>query len=963
MDPINVLWLITIPIVSLFAHLIYTESYSVPKHFFLSVAALTTFLILYLRALRKKEPIVINFTVFHILFGLFWISSTASIINIARDNPYLLRYSLDVNLYLLIFVFLSWFFSNYMNTREKIEKIFLVFLIVSVVVAANGVLNYYTGYDVFVGLSPDITYRGRIRSTIGNVIFVANFLNMLTPLALYFYLKSGTSKLTKILSFVFITLSFYILLVGQVRSEYISWVVQILLGLSFITLEFFSDSRSTRKKVSDFLRCGVWQFIILVMVLLVVAILLLAFPNPLNHYKRIGEIIFSPIESRITGEVVQEDFIRRKVAWLAAVEIWKRHKVLGQGIGSYRYYGGSAVAKVCNENPKYRFAWQPFDTVHNDYLQVLAEVGLVGFGIVLALFVWLLTYVFQNYSKLSEDKKTLFLVLTLSFTPFAVQMFFCYPVQILPNSLLALILVSTGIGEYFNIQKNTKLRVKISARIVFLIGFIFATLLVVGVFLRASKFLSDVYSRQGKVALYSLSSLIETEEPKNGELLKNNSTVSNTALQSYQEEIKNNITTAVLSLYKSIKINPSNGIAYYLLSNMLGYDKTLSMIHTNMKEFFDKLFKEFCEASAKEFINSLAHTLKTEELLELKSLYVSLSLLDISEKVSLYPLVQLAKTDRISRIMNRLSNMALKSDLSDKLRVALSNEIEKKFVELEKTALKTIYEFSGGWITYMHAKNPDIETATRNKEDIHREVIHCVLNSGELDSKRLSLVKRISDFEREVCLDLERNGYWGIPDAGLTFFTTFAKQLAEKDKDRAREILKSTLRDYKEIYNLVVQKLEKDSRFVEEFETVKKNIATLLKAVLSRESANLNEIVQDSFNKAYRKALENFINYDFSRYVEIYISELRESEFGIRKTIYATSPWKYFATPVIFAVMNNLQNIQDVGMISRIFGIVRLLVDPSFATSMFLYERYQIFKHMYEYAQKIYQLLGQDLLH
>ena len=68
------------------------------------------------------------------------------------------------------------------------------------------------------------------------------------------------------------------------------------------------------------------------------------------------------------GNIADTENVRFDL-WGAAIEQWKLAPVLGTGAATYRYYGRQFRAE--------RMQMDPFE-VHNDYLQLLCEYGLVG---------------------------------------------------------------------------------------------------------------------------------------------------------------------------------------------------------------------------------------------------------------------------------------------------------------------------------------------------------------------------------------------------------------------------------------------------------------------------------------------------------------------------------------------------------------------------------------------------------
>lgn len=981
MDPLRIIWLIGILTVSLFVHLIYTEDFSVPKHFLLTWTAVVTFLVLLAKLVRKpRSTVEFELTVFHLLFMVFWVFSIISLTNVARDNPSLLRYSLDVSLYLFVFVFLSVFFSNYVDTIEKMKKLLLTFLVAGFIIAINAILNYYTGYDVFIGLAEGPLFRERIRSCIGNVIFVTNFLNMLLPVSIYLsvFKDDETDKIVQSFALVCSVLFFYVLQIGQVRSEFVSWGAQLVM-LSI----FLIAGRFNRKKAHDStpsssyaLRVSKVALTILMFAFLAVVLAYYTTPNALNHYKVLGKVVPRNIESRFQAPILHEDFTRRLVAWLSALELWKKHKILGQGAGSYKYYGGEMVSKVCNNRPEYKFAWQPFDKVHNDYLQVLAETGIVGFTLLLILLLTLLIYAVSNFLKLGQSEKTLFACLVISTTPFIVQMFFSFPTQILPNSLLALFLVSCGVGVVLNKQQRLRLKLSLSWRKALISGILILLILLGSAYLRTTKFLSDVYLRKGKVALYNYSLLLSEQTSEDNIAMVTtlgNTSDGNESADKSSMNPEDDFEVALESFVKSVKLNPWNGASYFYLEKLAWTKRRFMWLKDAFKTSSDMILAQNFDAIHKvippesklsvfDLLGDLSQRLLVEAKDELITIQVNLdgiSLLETARKTFPDPLIHLGLAKLSSNIASILHELSERFSRDPEVKKALEVKSEKWFEKLASESMLLVNYISGGWTQYWNMKSPDIFLATFRGEDFYRSLLNYILTSGPIDPRRLQVFRKISDIELQYCSDLEKTGYWGVPDGGFIYLLSLSKRWFEEGRrSESVELLRDLIRKYGEMYEIARAKVTNRTFF----EANVKGVLNFVKESIRRDfSSLLNPELMAStlsiFEEEYWAAVKRFETYDFGHYVRLYISELASEDPRNWGKIYATSPWRHFQSEAAKMVIRRLnENVffqKRPAFLAEMLNVMYLTIDPSVARPVFIHERYVLFKNFYELATKL----------
>jgi len=247
---------VTIPLVALFAHKEYTYEFSTPKYAILCIATLVLAVYLLFKLVKSKKLSFFASPVHFAWLGFAFVA-IASTINTYRDNPYFFRQSIDIALYLLLNVVLAFYFSSRFNDKSKIIRMLFVFLLTGLFIAINAILNFYVGYDLFLGNVGAPFERGSIKANIGNVIFVSNYLNMLLPVALYFLLsldvgalsakKFGSALIVKIVALASAILYFDVIVFSQTRSEYLALVIEAIL-IPIIYFFFIRKKEDTHAK-------------------------------------------------------------------------------------------------------------------------------------------------------------------------------------------------------------------------------------------------------------------------------------------------------------------------------------------------------------------------------------------------------------------------------------------------------------------------------------------------------------------------------------------------------------------------------------------------------------------------------------------------------------------------------------------------------------------------------------------
>ncbi len=516
---------ITVVVVALFTHRKLTYEFSVPKYAILSLMISILFFYLIFKWLKRKE-IKIYFNMAHVGWFLFSLSAFLSTINVYRDNPLYFRYSIDIAFFILLNFFISIYISNVFKTKASITRYLLTILGTGTFVAFDAILNFYKGYDIFLGRVGAPFSRAAIKATVGNPIFVADYMGMLLPIAVYFILSYDfgwreRSYIKIILIKTFSTISFLLMLttviISQTRSEYMSVFLSFVLFFVFYQVyrrknKLVDEAEETLKKEHpDYAkRLSKLKVIFSSILIISTALLIMLYniPNPLTGGGKMS------ITRRIQAFTSVSSWDERMLSWLSSVYQWRDHKILGTGIGTYQVLTISYMGDIIRDHPRFIYGWNNFKRTHNDYLQVLGETGILGFLSIIFLLISLAYYLFRILKSMKDrDDTLLFLSLAFGFLVFAMQSFFSFPGHLLPNGFVAIFLASSAVGRYFAEGKPFSREITVKGRSLIVLWLILVSLTFTSTYLRWNYFVSEVYFKTGNVS-YMLINKIKKELSK-----------------------------------------------------------------------------------------------------------------------------------------------------------------------------------------------------------------------------------------------------------------------------------------------------------------------------------------------------------------------------------------------------------------------------------------------------------------
>jgi len=410
-----------------------SELFEFNKMIFIYLVAVFVFIAWTIKIAREKNfefkrtlldiPILI-FLVSQILSWVFSIDKYTSFFGFyGRFNGGLLS--------IITYVFLYYAFVNLFDFK-KINKLLRASLLSAFLVILWGLPGKF-GYDlscwIFLGELNNNCWvdqfnpSERLFSTLGQPNWLGAFLAINFFIALYFFLKSKTTKLLNKRYLIYgglLLLSFIVILFTRSRSS----LLAVLLGLLvFVFLYLKSFGTIEFKKL--FLN----KKLIFVAFLLVISVFI--FKTGINRIDTLlsFERLKQPGNVSVNKQVesnkdinITESFDIRKIVWKGAWQLGLRYPLFGSGVETFAYSYYFVRPQEHNLTSEWDFI---YNKAHNEYLNYLATTGFVGIASYLFLIFFVLFIFYKSIvSATDKNKKILYICLSASYISILTTNFF-----------------------------------------------------------------------------------------------------------------------------------------------------------------------------------------------------------------------------------------------------------------------------------------------------------------------------------------------------------------------------------------------------------------------------------------------------------------------------------------------------------------------------------------------------------
>lgn len=336
---------------------------------FLSDLALTIislFTLIYIIKKKDYKYLKNKFFIFFLFFYLYLI--TNSLFNNLNFDS--IKISITYIRYGLFVIGTIYILNSQKNLLEILYKIYLICFSLLIF---DGFYQFFTGYNI---LGFPLANGPRVSSFFNDELILGSYLSRSFPIffALMVYHYKKISNTYYIYSCIVFILSEVLVFLSGERAAFFYMTLS-----SFFILIAIKDFKKLR-------------FIIFILSILIIVIISITFPNT---KKRIVDYSLTQMHLKKGSEDILIFSKQHNDLYETAINIYKDNKIFGVGVKNFR--------KFCDD-PKYKASEISCNIhPHNSYLQILSELGLIGFTFISFLLLYFIVYVFFHLKKLLSN--------------------------------------------------------------------------------------------------------------------------------------------------------------------------------------------------------------------------------------------------------------------------------------------------------------------------------------------------------------------------------------------------------------------------------------------------------------------------------------------------------------------------------------------------------------------------------
>lgn len=343
----NILFLLII-VLPIFCVYKYVYNFTTNQTIIINFLTFTIFTY-YIFLIIKEEKFIYSVNSLNFPILLFILIAVLSIL---VNNSFWVSLKYFINLLSLFLIY--FFIINNIKTKDIFSFCLIIFFITASFVSIYLLIQYY-------GLDPFLSDTKRLTSTLGNRNYVSGYLALIFPIAFSFFLIES-KKRNKIFYETILLIIYTGIIVCHTRAIWIALFFSLLLFVYLLSHFKINNILKDNKK---------WLIILFSLFLLIT--LIYSTDNPLNRSS------ITATERAVSAFDMQGSSLRtRLLIWNSTIDMIKDRPLLGSGLGTFPLHYLDYQADFLQNNPDYMQFLGKAAEAHNEYLQIWAEMGIIG---------------------------------------------------------------------------------------------------------------------------------------------------------------------------------------------------------------------------------------------------------------------------------------------------------------------------------------------------------------------------------------------------------------------------------------------------------------------------------------------------------------------------------------------------------------------------------------------------------
>jgi O-antigen ligase/tetratricopeptide (TPR) repeat protein len=312
------------------------------------------------------------------------------------------------------------------------------------------VITFILGYqsltilkEFYDGFNTGVNFDGLIyglKGNAGNKNIMAAILAIKIPFALYTVYEGR--KLLRVIGFISLLAAIFAIFIINARTAYLSIFGAAFLYIIFLFVNFFKDKKARKKLMISVL------FIILplgIAFFLAQGIVSSARDTSGNTFGTYGTVT-ERLKS-IYVEATSASGNSRIAFWGHAMDYTKHHPIFGGGLGNWKLISIPYVKEITND------LIVPYHA-HNDFLEITAELGLIGGLLYISLFVLMLLYTIKIWKSDDENKKFIAVFCLIGLSVYFFDAFLNFPAERPVTQILFAFILASITAVFVSTPKN-----------------------------------------------------------------------------------------------------------------------------------------------------------------------------------------------------------------------------------------------------------------------------------------------------------------------------------------------------------------------------------------------------------------------------------------------------------------------------------------------------------------------------